>query len=152
MPKHLRKTMAALAVSGFMFLGGCGNETGTSNNSETVVAQPEPPANPALSKSIVKPEHQSKPTYANAETNQYMVLLEPITDSGDLNLTMITLETNEVTPVVINCTDLKQNGDRALLQVGRPDGLEETVGDYIDWFSAAFHHFCGEWNGSPASP
>lgn len=153
MPKHLcQRTMAVLAVSGFMLLGGCGNETSTSNNNETVVAQPEPPANPALSKSIVKPEHQNKPTYTNEETNQYMVLLEPITDSGDLNLTMITLETNEVTPVVINCTDLKQNDDRALLQVGRPDGLEETVGDYIDWYSAAFHHFCGEWNGSPASP
>ncbi|MBD2156174.1 SH3 domain-containing protein [Leptolyngbya sp. FACHB-16] len=81
-----------------------------------------------------------------------MVLLEPITDSGDLNLTLITLETNEETSVVINCTDLKQNGDRALLQIGPPDGLEETVGDYIDWFSASFRHFCDEWNGSPASP
>lgn len=112
-------------------------------------AEPAAEAEPAAPSSIIRPEHQDKPTYINPVTsNDYMVVTEPIGNSGQLQMARVSLEDNSTSPVVANCADFQQRGNGAAIQVGQPDGTQATIEDYSDWFSTAIASFCDDWTAT----
>lgn len=101
----------------------------------TAIPEPKP-------ENIVKPEHRNQPTYVKDTWDQYMVLLQPVGNLGQLSMQIVSNDSDEVVPVLGNCIDLLQKGRDADVLVGETVGIEATFKDYSDWIYTAARSFC----------
>ena len=125
---------------------GVGSSAPVETTDSTVV--PEPQSEPGSTpESVVKAEHRNQPTYVKDTWDQYMVLLEPVGNLGQLSMQIVIVNSEERVPVVSNCIDLLQKGKDADLQLGQAVGIEETFKDYSDWIYTAARSFCNESQG-----
>lgn len=119
----------------------------------TAVPESKPEPKP---ENIVKPEHRNQTTYVKDTWDQYMVLLQPVGNLGQLSMQIVSNDSEEVVPVLGNCIDLLQKGRDADVLVGETVGIEATFKDYSDWIYTAARSFCKDdqsgTTGSESSP
>jgi hypothetical protein len=102
----------------------------------------------------VRPEHEGLPSYTEPGAGEYLVRLEPVGAAGELWGAIASPDSDEVTPLVSNCLDIRQKLSRADLLVGESVGEPERFADYSQWILRGAVSLCGDQATSqaPAPP